>query len=185
LKIIKAIAPKSRIEMSNNIRQSNNSGQLSDEDIALAFNFFNNNESSTKISAKQVQEKLEALNKKMTKKEIRSIFDGKDIITVQEVKELLADSDVSIDPVQEVFKMLDPTGLNYIAEERLKKIFSNLGYGDLTDEELRLLIQTGDNDGDGKIGLEDFRLLSSSKFDKNSMINALKAQKINLVSNTS
>ena len=121
----------------------------------------------------------------MTKKEIRSIFDGNDIITVQEVKELLADCDVSIDPVQEVFKMLDPTGLNYIAEERLKKIFSNLGYGDLTDEELRLLIQTGDNDGDGKIGLEDFRLLSSSKFDKDSMIHALKAQKINLVSKTS
>ena len=167
--------------MSNTYQHSNSSVQLSDEDIALAFNFFNGNESSVKISAKQVQEKVESLNKKMTKKEIRLIFDGKDVITRQEVKEILADNDLSIDPVQEVFKMLDPTGSNYIAAERLKKIFNNLGYGDLTDEELQLLIQTGDSDGDGKIGLEDFRLLSNCTFDKNSMIDALKPKTNNML----
>ena len=155
-------------------QNSNHAFQLSDEDILLAFNFFNNNESSSKISAKQVQEKLEALNKKMTKRELRSIFDGKDSITIQEIQELLADNKITTDPVREVFKILDPTGLNYIAEERLKKIFSNLGYGDLNDEELRLLVRTGDSDGDGRIGLEDFRQLSHSKFDTDAMISTVK-----------
>ena len=31
------------------------------------------------------------------------------------------------------------------------------GFGEITDEDLQILVETGDVDGDGKISLDDFR----------------------------
>ncbi len=134
---------------------------LSDEDITAAFNFFDVN-GNGKIGAANLKERFEALTKKTTKKEIKIMLDGRESITMQEIKDLLKDNELSIDPFTEAFDILDPTGNGFISEERLKKIFTNLGYGDLSDDELQLLISTGDADGDGKIGLSDFIMLGLS-----------------------
>mmetsp|Transcript_102486 Transcript_102486/g.293418 ORF Transcript_102486/g.293418 Transcript_102486/m.293418 type:complete len:103 (-) Transcript_102486:107-415(-) len=36
-------------------------------------------------------------------------------------------------------------------------MFQNLGFGEVTDEDLQILVETGDVDQDGKISLSDFR----------------------------
>jgi Ca2+-binding EF-hand superfamily protein len=131
---------------------------IKDEDIKAAFEFFDA-KNSGQITASTFKERLEALTKKMTRQEMKSIFDGKDYITIHDVKELLQGNNLSIDPYKEAFSILDPTLSGYISEERLMKIFSSFGFGDLSDEEIQLLITTGDADRDGKIGLSDFRLL--------------------------
>ena len=41
----------------------------------------------------------------------------------------------------------------------LGEIFSNLGFGKLSEEDVRILIETADSDGDGKISLQDFRIM--------------------------
>ena len=41
--------------------------------------------------------------------------------------------------------------------EVLRSIFSNLGFGEVTPEDVTVLIETADVDGDGKISLSDFR----------------------------
>lgn len=134
---------------------------ITDEEIKAAFDFFDV-KGTGKITGFQLKDRFEALTKKITKKEISSILDGKDYVTMQEIKELVKDNQLSIDAYKEAFSVLDPTGKGYISEERLKKMFYNLGYGELSEEELQLLISTGDQDKDGQIGLSDFTLLGTS-----------------------
>ena len=126
---------------------------VSDEVLKAAFDFFDV-KGSGKITAHDIRDKMQALTKKMTKKEIKTILDTKESITMQEIKEIVKDNELSIDPYMEAFSVLDPTGKGFISEERLKKIFLNLGFGDLSEEELQLLISTGDSDkGKGKFCL--------------------------------
>lgn len=41
--------------------------------------------------------------------------------------------------------------------DTLKRIFENLGFGKMSDEDLEVLIESADGDGDGRVSLEDFR----------------------------
>jgi Ca2+-binding EF-hand superfamily protein len=149
-------------ESKKTVKSSKGRARISEEDIEVAFKFFDV-KGSGKITCTNLRERFEALTKKITKKELKSILDGKDSITMQEMKDVLKESgDLSIDPYVEAFSILDPTGKGFISEDRLKKIFANLGYGNLSDEELQLLITTGDADKDGQIGLSDFGLLGTS-----------------------
>jgi Ca2+-binding EF-hand superfamily protein len=66
--------------------------------------------------------------------------------------------------VKEAFKVYDPQGTGFVDHETLRSIFENLGYGEITDEDLAVLVETADADGDGRISLDDFRgMLSMSK----------------------
>ena len=131
---------------------------MKEEDIAAAFEFFGHK--NRKLNKTNVIETFNKLCKNVSKKDIHTIFGDKDEVTFQDVKELLENNTVVMDPVIAAFRILDPTNCGYITEDRLKKIFANLGYCELDDEELKVLIQKGDSDGDGKINLEDFRNLS-------------------------
>ena len=93
------------------------------------------------------------------------------------------------DPVKEAFKVYDPhgaplaphlsqtarlappahqahtaerppaAGTGYVDNETLRRIFEDLGYGEITDEDLEVLVETADMDKDGRISLEDFRTM--------------------------
>ena len=41
----------------------------------------------------------------------------------------------------------------------LRGIFEKLGFGTITEEDVKILVETADVDKDGKISLEDFRLM--------------------------
>ena len=43
------------------------------------------------------------------------------------------------------------TGTGFVDPETLRGIFSNLGYGEITDEDLKVLVNTADADGDGAL----------------------------------
>ncbi len=118
---------------------------ISDEDMKAAFDFFDA-KGTGKISCVDLRERMQSFTKKMTKKEIKTFFGSKEFITLQEIKDIVKDNELSIDPYTEAFSILDPTSEGFIPEERLKKIFMNLGFGDLNEEELQLLISTGDAD---------------------------------------
>ena len=121
---------------------------LSDEEIEAAFAFFLdtrgtgiNQDSKQKVGEKlseqvlrpkDIRAKFEAMNYKISKKEMKTIFDGKKKnggITLEELKMLLLDNEAVMDPVAEAFKVLDPTGSGIISKERLRKIVSNFNYG--------------------------------------------------------
>jgi Ca2+-binding EF-hand superfamily protein len=43
-----------------------------------------------------------------------------------------------------------------------KEILSQLGFGDITDQDVQTLIDTADMDGDGRVSLNDFRRMLPS-----------------------
>ena len=53
----------------------------------------------------------------------------------------------------EAFKVYDPDGTGFVDTDVLRSMFENLGFGEVTDEDLMILIETGDVDKDGKINL--------------------------------
>ena len=46
--------------------------------------------------------------------------------------------------------------------EILRGIFDNLGFGLMSDEDLNVLVDAADGDGDGRVNLEDFRGMCDS-----------------------
>lgn len=67
------------------------------------------------------------------------------------------------DPVKETFNVYDPHGTGSVDVQMLSGIMSRIGFGDLNDEELAILVRTADFDQDGRINLDDFRHLVCMK----------------------
>ena len=82
-------------------------------------------------------------------------------LSVDELYEMLADNElIDYDPVLEAFTYYSG-GRNWVDPEAIRRVLEELSPGGpkVTDEDLDILIQNADLDGDGKIGLEDFRAL--------------------------
>ena len=72
--------------------------------------------------------------------------------------------DHELRPLAEAFKAYDPKGTGFVDAAVLRQVFEALGFGEITAEDMEILIETGDVDGDGKISLDDFRKMVD--FDK-------------------
>lgn len=53
----------------------------------------------------------------------------------------------------------DPEGKGFVEPDILRNVFDNLGFGHISDEDLRVLVEAADGDGDGRVTLEDFRAM--------------------------
>ena len=75
-----------------------------------------------------------------------------------ELEEILNSNELTdYDPVAESFKWLDPHGTGEVDRDLLKQIFEELGLGDLSEDDLDILMNTADVDQDQKFTLKDFR----------------------------
>ena len=79
-------------------------------------------------------------------------------LTLTDLQDLLVNNEVvNFDPVAEAFKVYDPHGTGFVDTDILRNIFQGLGFGEISEEDLKILVETGDGDKDGKISLKDFR----------------------------
>jgi len=80
-------------------------------------------------------------------------------ITFNDFTPLISDNQLSsnFDPVREAFKVYDPQETGFVDMEVTREIFQTLGYGEVSEEDIRIILETADTDRDGRIGLEDFR----------------------------
>lgn len=46
--------------------------------------------------------------------------------------------------------------------ETLRSIFDNLGFGQVSPDDLAVLVEAADGDGDGRVSLQDFRGMCNS-----------------------
>uniref|UniRef100_A0A7S2C3J7 Calmodulin n=1 Tax=Florenciella parvula TaxID=236787 RepID=A0A7S2C3J7_9STRA len=130
---------------------------VTDDELAAAFEFFDM-DGSGKITMTNLRKRLGVFYKNMPAKDYRFLMNNKPELTLQDLRELLLDNEVTnFDPVAEAFKVYDPEGTGFVDHKVLRDMFQNLGFGEVTDEDLQILVETGDVDQDGKISLSDFR----------------------------
>lgn len=113
-----------------------------------------------KLSASDLRKKLLVFYKNITVKEVKFLLNNQPYITFEELYNLLKNNHVSnFDPVREAFRVYDPHDTGFVDVNCLKDFFKQLGYGELSDDDAKILLATADADRDGKINLEDFRQL--------------------------
>ena len=129
---------------------------IDDEELDAAFEFFDMDKTG-KITAANLKERLGAFYKNLPQKEIKTLL-GNGPFTKETLKNLLHNNDLgAYDPTKEAFKAYDPNGTGFVDTDTLRQIFGSLGYGEITDDDLAVLIETADVDRDGRISLNDFR----------------------------
>lgn len=62
--------------------------------------------------------------------------------------------------------MYDPEGKGFVDPDFLRNMFENIGFGRISDEDLSVLIEAADHDGDGQINVEDFRWIGDLSGDR-------------------
>ena len=93
-------------------------------------------------------------------KNFKFLMAGKNDISIKELYDILKYNELEdFDPIAEAFKFYDPDNTGFVDLNRLKEIFSLLGYEELTSGDLQILVECADADLDGKISLDDFRKL--------------------------
>lgn len=117
---------------------------------------------------KDLKARLSAFYPNMTNKEYRFLISEPNF-TVDTLWNLLENNNITnFDPVKEAFKVYDPHDTGFVDNDVLRGIMSRMGYGELTKDDMDVLVKTADADGDGKISLEDFRnMLNFNKYPTN------------------
>jgi len=130
--------------------------KITREEVQQAFDFFDVNSTGV-LRPKDLKTRLSAFYPHMTNKEYRFLISEPNF-TVDTLWSLLESNNVTnFDPVKEAFKVYDPNGTGFIDVEVLKGIMGRMGYGEMSKEDMDVLIKTADVDQDGRISLEDFR----------------------------
>ena len=140
-------------------------------EVKEAFNVFDS-EQKGGLDARELKAAISALNIKITKEEIRNIYSdfGKDIrekITLEEFMEIviprLPDRHTK-DYIQKIFQYFDLENTGKITSRHLKKIAQEIGEN-LSDEELKEIMEEADKDADGYIGFDDFYRIMKKRGD--------------------
>ena len=133
---------------------------IDEEELSAAFDFFDVDKTG-KLNAAGVKTRLSAFYRNLPSKEIKLLL-GEGTFTKDTLRGLLENNDLgAYDPIREAFKAFDPNNTGYADTDTLRHIFESLGFGDIDDDDLNVLIETADTDGDGKISLDDFRRMMS------------------------
>ena len=137
--------------------------KISREEVEQAFAFFDVSNTGV-LKPRDLKARLSAFYPQMTNKEYRFLISEPNF-TVDVLWNLLENNSITnFDPVKEAFRVYDPNNTGFVDTETLSQIMSRMGYGDMSKEDMDVLIKTADIDGDGKISLEDFRsMLSMNK----------------------
>ena len=138
-------------------RNSRDGVALDKRSAAMAFAFFDGSGNGS-VTAAAMHSKLAAFYDEDPEPDEVQQLCPRGEMTLDELEALVKDNElVDFDPVREAFRLYDPEDLGYVDPECLRLFMSNLGFQNVTDEDIEVLIETADVDGDGKIGLEDFR----------------------------
>lgn len=75
-------------------------------------------------------------------RDFKFLLNNEHEISMDQLEKLLMDNSISdYDPVAEAFKFYDPENTGFINTSVLRSLFENLGFGKLTDDDLRILVR--------------------------------------------
>ena len=132
---------------------------ISEDELKKAWEFFDPKHTG-RLTAVEAKKRVSIFYKDVTSKEIRFLMNNQNEISFDELNQLLRDAHLgSFDPVREAFKIYDPENTGFVDPGLIRNFFEAMGFGQLDDEDMRIVIETADKDKDGKISLDDFRAL--------------------------
>eukprot|EP00296_Roombia_truncata_P001367 JP437133.1.p1 GENE.JP437133.1~~JP437133.1.p1 ORF type:complete len:184 (+),score=46.39 JP437133.1:1-552(+) len=142
---------------------------VDEEELRAAFDFFDIHKKGVLTSA-DLKQRLQVFYKGLPQREYKFLISEPEF-TYKTLHKLVVNNELTdFDPVAEAFKVYDPQDTGFIDTEVLRDIFSKLGFGEITNEDLKILVETADVDHDGRISLEDFRgMLSYNKGKENEL----------------
>lgn len=109
------------------------------EEISTAFAMLDI-ERTGQLTLNSLKKRLGVLFPEMTAKEYRFLMNNKKELTIDDLKELLMENELSgFDPIVDAFRVFDPEGKGMLNEDKLRKAFVSFGFGELSDEELEIL----------------------------------------------
>ena len=130
---------------------------MSDQEIALAFEFFDPGGKGS-VDKASLQERLALFPGAAEHglQELKGLDSG---LTQKSLKKMLKGNKVTeFDPVAEAFKLLDPKSEGHVDMSVVRELFRGMGMGELTKDELNVIRRSGGN-ASGFITLEDFRTM--------------------------
>lgn len=149
--------PDPSLNLSKIKRNAKGGVMISPQELQAAFSLLDPEKSGI-VTLKNLQKSLSIFYPEMTKKDYKLIMNNKKEMTHEEIESLVIDNEITnFDPVAEAFKAYDPKGLGAINDDKLRAIFAHFGFGELSNEEYDIIINSIDIDGDGVISLDDFR----------------------------
>jgi Ca2+-binding EF-hand superfamily protein len=126
-------------------------------ELKQAFEFFDVDKKGY-ITIHDLKRRLGVFYQNLSLREYKFLMNNKQEITEQDLYQLLSQNElVNYDPVAEAFKIYDPKDTGFVDLNVFKEILANLGFGEVTQQDIQTLIDTADVDGDGRVSLGDFR----------------------------
>ena len=112
-----------------------------------------------KLSLADLKKKLSVLYPSITSKDLKAICKSKGELTKHDFMALLTEPlPQGFDSISESFDLIKVDGDRpSVSLEKLSLVYSSLGYGELTAEDIKTVLEAIDLDRDGKIGFEDYR----------------------------
>jgi calmodulin len=147
---------------------NSNGAVIERSDIEQAFKFFDVHKRN-RLTAKDLRQRLKVFYPNMSNNEYKFLISDNNFTLDKLIEILESNVLTNYDPYKEAFKIFDPNDTGYIDTELLGSIMTQLGYGAITLEDLSVLISTADVDGDGRISLDDFRLMLSPAAEQNNI----------------
>lgn len=137
---------------------------LSDDDLETAFEFLDDYHTG-ELTLYSMRERLAVFYESADKvplKDLKLLVGEHKTLRLADMRKILNETTellqgTRVNPIKEVFRLYDPTGTGFMDSLALRSILQRMGHRNITDEDINVLIETLDSDGDGKIGLDDFR----------------------------
>merc|ERR1719337_75613 len=141
------------------VRRNDKGGILiKEEELKVAWDFFDTKQCG-KLTAADIKRRLTTFYKNVSNKEIKFLLNNQPEISFEELYDLLKDNQLTnFDPVKEAFKVYDPHNTGFVDMEVVKTFFKELGYGEISEEDAKIIVETAGGK-DGRIGLDDFRMM--------------------------
>mmetsp|Transcript_43673 Transcript_43673/g.111632 ORF Transcript_43673/g.111632 Transcript_43673/m.111632 type:complete len:160 (+) Transcript_43673:366-845(+) len=120
-----------------------------------------NPEDNAKLSRSDLQAYVDIFFPKNQPVDLKSLVKSSGI-SFDKLKQLVQDNELqNFDPAAEAFKVLDPAGTGFADLDTMRAILSQMpGIGDVTDDDMKVVLELADSDMDGKISLQDFGTLN-------------------------
>jgi Ca2+-binding EF-hand superfamily protein len=120
--------------------------KIDDDELNAAFAFFDV-DNKGRLTAKDMHARLSAFYPSLPLKEVKALI-TEPIFTKEVLRRLLENNQLAgFDPVKQAFTVYDPNNTGFVDIDTLKRVFTDLGFADITDEDVVVLVEASDVDG--------------------------------------